>query len=150
MSNIILTLTSSIVTFKFCCIILRRGRKLGVLGKLGNLRESVFRGFQLQVFRFVLYPCKTENSELKTSEFSLRHYNQLTPRFSNSEFSVLHHTQTENSELKTSEFSLRPFAQTQRFSISEFGENTSENISEVFISELSVLGIVQNGKLGGE
>ena len=107
MSNIILTLTSSIVTFKFCCIILRRGRKLGVLGKLGNLRESVFRGFQLQVFRFVLYPCKTENSELKTSEFSLRHYNQLTPRFSNSEFSILHYTQTENSELKTSEVSLR-------------------------------------------
>ena len=45
MSNIILTLTSSIVTFKFCCIILRRGRKLGVLGKLGNLRESVSEVF---------------------------------------------------------------------------------------------------------
>ena len=33
-----------------------RGRKLGVLGKLGNLGESVFRGFQLRVFHFALYP----------------------------------------------------------------------------------------------
>ena len=103
MSNIILTLTSSIVTFKFCCIILRRGRKLRVLGKLGNLRESVYRGSPS--FPFCTIP-KTENSELKTSEFSLRHYNQLTPRFSNSEFSILHYTQTEYSELKTSEVSL--------------------------------------------
>ena len=34
----------------------RRGRKLGVLGKLENLGESVFRGFQLRVVHFALYP----------------------------------------------------------------------------------------------
>ena len=32
----------------------------------------------------------------------------------------------------------------------EFNQSTSEKISEVFISEFSVLGIVQNGNLGGE
>ena len=47
----------------------------------------------------------------------------------------------ENSELENPEFNQ---------STSEFVENTSEKISEVFISEFSVLGIVQNGKLGGE
>ena len=35
---------------------------------------------------------KTENSELKTSEFSVRHCDQ-TSKFSNSEFSILHYTQ---------------------------------------------------------
>ena len=77
---------------------------------LGNLRESVF---PLGVFHFAPYSkprvenlqvslkhidqtgwfsfhtiIKTENSELKTLEFSLRHINQIL-RFSNSEFSVL-------------------------------------------------------------
>ena len=35
-------------------------------------------------------------------------------------------------------------------STSEFDETTSEQISEVFNSDFSVLGIVQNGKLGVE
>ena len=35
-------------------------------------------------------------------------------------------------------------------STSRFDQNASENNSEVFISEFSVLGIVQNGKLGVE
>ena len=35
-------------------------------------------------------------------------------------------------------------------STSEFDQNASEKISEVFISELSVLGMVLNGKLGGK
>ena len=65
-----------------------------------------FPRFSTPSFPFCTIP-KTENSELKTSEFSLHHYNQLTPRFSSSEFSILHYTQTENSELKTSEVSLR-------------------------------------------
>ena len=43
----------------------------------------------------------TQNPELKTSEFALRHIVQI-PRFSNSEFSISHYTQTQNSELKTS------------------------------------------------
>ena len=72
-----------------------------------------FPRFSTPSFPFCTIP-KTENSELKTSEFSLRHYNQLTPRFSNSEFSIFHYTQTENSELKTSEVSLR-FTQTTTF-----------------------------------
>ena len=44
-------------------------------------------------FPFYTIP-KTENSELKTSEFSLQHYDQ-TPRFSNYEFSILHYTENE-------------------------------------------------------
>ena len=44
---------------------------------------------------------------------------------------------------KTSEFD-------QSTSGSEFDETTSEQISEVFNSDFSVLGMVQNGKLGAE
>ena len=43
----------------------------------------------------------TQNPELKTSEFSLRHIVQI-PRFSNSKFSISHYTQMQNLELKTS------------------------------------------------
>ena len=99
-----------------------------------------------------------------------------TPRFSNTEFSILHYTQ--NGKLgdgkprslirrrwrKLRGFHLRVFLfecgakwksrswKTSEFdqSTSEFDETTSEQISEVFISEFSVLGIVQNGKLGVE
>ena len=42
-------------------------------------------------FPFCAIP-KTENSELETSEFSPRHFDQ-TPRFSNFELSILHYTQ---------------------------------------------------------
>ena len=57
-----------------------RGRKLGVLAKLGNLGESVFLDFSTLSFPFCTIP-KTENSEFKTSS---RHFDQ-TPRFSKSE-----------------------------------------------------------------
>ena len=99
-----------------------------------------------------------------------------TPRFSNSEFSILHYTQ--NGKLgdgkprslirrrwrKLRGFHLRVFRfecsakwksrswKTSEFdqSTSEFDETTSAQISEVFNSDFSVLGIVQNGKLGVE
>ena len=99
-----------------------------------------------------------------------------TPRFSNSELSILHYTQ--NGKLgdgkprslirrcwrKLRGFHLRVFRfecsakwkcrswKTSEFdqSTSEFDETTSEQISEVFNSDFSVLGIVQNGKLGVE
>ena len=47
----------------------------------------------------------------------------------------------ENSELKTSKFDQ---------CTSEFDQNASEKISEVFVFQFSVLGTVQNGKLGVE
>ena len=99
-----------------------------------------------------------------------------TPRFSNFEISILHYTQ--NGKLgdakprslmrrrlrKLRGFHLRVFRfecsakwkshswKTSEFdqSTSEFDETTSEQISEVFNSDFSVLGIVQNGKLGVE
>ena len=71
---------------------------------------------------------KTENSELKTSEFSLRQFDQ-TPSFL---FCTI--LKTENLELKTSEFSLQHYDQTPRFSNSEF----------------SLLHHTENGKLGVE
>ena len=49
----------------------------------------------------------------------------------------------ESRSWKTSEFD-------QSTSGSEFDETTSEQISEVFNSDLSVLGMIQNGKLGVE
>ena len=99
-----------------------------------------------------------------------------TLRFSNSEFSILHYTQ--NGKLRDGKprslirrrwrklrgFHLRVFRfecsakwksrswKTSEFdqSTSEFDETTSDQISEVFNSDFSVLGIVQNGKLGVE
>ena len=70
--------------------------------KIRKPRRISFPRFSTPSVPFCTIP-KTENSELKTSEFSLRHYDQ-TRRFSTSEFSTL---KTENSGLKTFEFSLR-------------------------------------------
>ena len=76
-----------------------RGRKLGVLGKLGTSEicsEVVssnsagtlvkLRGFPTPTFPFCT-TLKTENSEMKTSKFSPTPSDQ-TPRFSISEFSA--------------------------------------------------------------
>ena len=59
--------------------------------------ENQFSEVFTPSFPFYTIP-KTENSELKTSEFSLRQFDQ-TQSFSNSELSILHHTETENSEV---------------------------------------------------
>ena len=68
----------------------RRRGKLEVLGKLGNLGESVFEVLHSE---FPIWQnTQHRKLQLKTSECSLRHFDQ-TPRFSNSEFSILHYTQ---------------------------------------------------------
>ena len=96
-------------SFRFCPIppAYTQNRKLGIENLGVSLRHfdqtPSFSNSELSILHYT----QTENSELKTSEFSLRHYGQLTSRFSNSEFSILHYTQTENLELKTSEFSLK-------------------------------------------
>ena len=79
-----------------------------------NQFSEVFKGTLIKLELSILHHTETENSDLKTWEFCLRHYDQLTPTFSNSELSILHYPQTENSELKTSEFSLR-FTRTTMF-----------------------------------
>ena len=78
-----------------------------VYGEIENSEssENIFPRFSTPSFPFCTLP-KTENLEMKASEFSLRHFDQ-TLRFSNSKFSILHHTKTEKLELKTLEFSLR-------------------------------------------
>ena len=54
--------------------------------------ECCFKPFyQTPSFPFCTIP-KTENLEMKTSECSFKHFYQ-TQSFSNSEFSILHHTQ---------------------------------------------------------
>ena len=83
------------------------------------------RGFPTPNFPLCTTP-KTENFEMKASDFSQRHSDQ-TPRFSNSEFSILNGTQNKNSKLKTSEFSLWHY--------------------EVVNSAFSILHHTQNGKL---
>ena len=115
--------------------------------------------------------------KMKNSEFSPKFtrtaifftlLNQ-TPRFSSSEFPILHYTQ--NRKLgdgkprslirrrgrKLRGFHLRVFCfecsakwKTQSWKTSEFDQSTSEQISEVFNSDSLVLGMVQNGKLGVE
>ena len=68
--------------------------KSTVRSKTGSSRETsriFFRGFSTPRFPFCTIP-ETENSEMKPRSFSLKHFDQ-TPRFSNSEFSVLHYTQ---------------------------------------------------------
>ena len=137
-------------------------------------RRISFPRFSTLSFPFCTIP-KTENSEMKTSECCFKPFYQ-TPSFSNSEFSILYYTQ--NGKLgdgkprslikrrwrKLQGFHLRVFRfecsakwkirswKTSEFdqSTSEFDETTSEQISEVFNSDFSVLGIVQNGKLGVE
>ena len=60
------------------------------------------------------------------------------------EFSVLNvaSAKWKTRSLKTSEF--------DQSNTSEFDQNVSQKISEVFISEFSGLGIVENVKFGGE
>ena len=67
-----------------------RGRKLGVLGKLGNFGESVSEVFNSEFS--ILHYTQNENSEMKTSECCFKPFYQ-TPSFANSEFSILHYTQ---------------------------------------------------------
>ena len=92
-------------------------------------RRISFPRLSTSGFSFCTIP-KTVNSELKTSELSLRYFDKLrafpTPSFPF--FTIL---KTQNSELKTSEFSLRHYDQTPRISN----------------SELSILHYPQNGKL---
>ena len=88
-----------VTTIKLC-----RFRTRSKTRKTRKPRRISFPRFFTPSFSFGTIP-KTENSELKTSEFSPRHFDQ-TRRFSNSELFILHYTQTGNSEeLKTSEFS---------------------------------------------
>ena len=85
------------------------------------------------VLKVKQFPVK-ESGEVKKSEFSENSETseKIFPRFSTPSFPFCTIPKTENSEMKTSEFSFKPFNQTPSFSNSEF----------------SVLGIVQNGKLG--
>ena len=120
-----------------CITLSGRGRKLGVLGKLGTSENQLSEVFNSE-FSFCTFP-KTENSEMKTSECSFKPFYQ-TSSFSNSEFSILHYTQ--NGKLgvgnlgvfskvcQNSDF-LKLLNQTPRFSNSEF----------------SILHYTQNGKL---
>ena len=98
--------------------------------KIQKPRRISFPRFSTSGFSFCTIP-KSKNSELKTSEFSLRHFDKFrafpTPSFPF--FTIL---KTQNSELKTSEFSLRHYDQTPRISN----------------SELSILHHTENGKLG--
>ena len=152
---------------------IRRGRKLGVLGNLGNLGESVFRGFQLPVFHFALYSKrKTRRWKPRSAVSSLFTKLRVFPTPSLPFCTI---PKTENSELETSEFSLMftgtaiffnyliklrgfptpsfPFCTTLKAENSEmenlgvWSDGVGEN-SEVFISEFSVLSVVQNGKVG--
>ena len=109
-----------------------RGRKLGVLGKLGNLGESVFRGFQLRVFHFALYPKRKTRrwnprsavsslfTKLRVFHFALypkRKTRRWKPQsavsslftnfwvFPTPSFPFCNIPKTENSEMKTSECS---------------------------------------------
>ena len=61
-------------------------RKLGVFGNFGNFGEYFFEVSSPPRLPFCTIP-KTENSEMKTSGFSLRHFDQ-TLRFSIFKFSV--------------------------------------------------------------
>ena len=65
------------------------------------MSKNPFRGFSTPSFPFRTLP-KTKNSEMKAMGFSLWHFDQ-TPRFSNSEFPILHCTL--NQKLKTGVFS---------------------------------------------
>ena len=50
----------------------------------------------------------------------------------------------------TSEFDQNNTSEFDQNNTSEFDQNASQKISKVFISEFSGLGIVENGKFGGE
>ena len=80
--------------------------------------------FQLRGFVFALYP-KPKTQRWKTSEFDL-----------------IHHRFECSAKWKTRSWKTSKVGQ----STSEFDQNTSEKICEVFISEFSVLAIVQNRK----
>ena len=111
----------------------RRGRKLGVLGKTRKPRRISFPRFSTPGFPFCSIP-KTENSELKTSEFSLRFtrttiflLNCVTSRIL-IKLRVFQH--------RDFVFALYPKQKNRRWKTSEF---------DLIITFLSV---VQNGKLG--
>ena len=106
----------------------RRGRKLGVLGKLGTSENR----FSTPSFPFCTIP-RTEKSEMKTSGAVSSLFTKLRA-FPTPSFPFCTIPKTENSELKTSECSFKPFYQPPSFSNSEF----------------SILHCTQNGKLGDE
>ena len=80
------------------CLYVYQVHLFEVLGNLGNLREYFSQVCPLRVFHFAPYP-KPKTRRLKPLRFCLRHFDQTlryfdqTPRFSNSKFSILHHTQ---------------------------------------------------------
>ena len=143
---------------------LRQGRKLGVLRNTRPQSIS-FPRFSTPSFPFCSVP-QTENSELKILEFSLR-FNRTTIFLLNCVtsriliklrgFVFVLYPKPKTRRWKTSEFDLiitvlsvvktrsRKTSEADQ-STSEFDQNTSEKICVVFISEFSVLAIVQNGK----
>ena len=79
----ILEISLYVTTIKLC-----RFRTRSKTWKTRKPRRISFPRFFTPSFSFGTIP-KTENSELKTSEFSPRHFDQ-TRRFSNSELFILH------------------------------------------------------------
>ena len=99
-----------------------------IFGEFGQNVIAKTRKFSSASSQFrVLH--KNENLELKKPGFTVdQNALEKSLSFSNSEFSFLHHTKNENSEF----------------------DQTSLEKTKVFIFEFSVLGIVQNRKLGVE
>ena len=111
--------------------------KLGVLGKLLEPWKMHFWGFSTLVL-FCTIP-KTENLEMKTSEFLLRHFDQTlryfdeTPRFSNSECSIFHCIQ--NWKLGDKNLGVFPKtvwwnSQVFHFRVFGFGYNATTNLGD--------------------
>ena len=88
------------------------------------------RVFSTPRFRFCAIPAKPKTHGWKTSEFDL--IITVLSVVQNEKLGVGKTRSWKNSEVDQS--------------TSEFDQNTSEKIYEVFISESSVLAIVQNGK----
>ena len=70
-----------------------------VRSKTRKPRRMSFRGFSTRSEFSICTIPKTENSEMKASDFSLKHFDQTMstliklPRFSSSQFFILHYTQ---------------------------------------------------------
>ena len=110
--------------------------------KTSGALSSLFTKLQflhLRVFHFALHS-KRKTRRWKTSEFDQTAL-EKTRGFDLRVFRFECGAKWKSRSWKTSEFDQ---------STSEFDETTSEQISEVFNSDFSVLGIVQNGKLGAE
>ena len=119
----LLTLKSYCVHWKWISI----NHKLDV-GKVKNSEfsensetlENQFFRYSSPSFPFCTIP-KTENSELKTSEFSLRHFDQIL-RFFNSEFLILHYMHYDQTpRFSNSEFSILHYIQNQKLGAENLG-----------------------------